>query len=131
MAKRKTTKRTEFGDWQSPAPLTDQICALISKKYQPQSIFEPNCGQGTFLRSSINAFPNASEYLGLEINAEYVKESRKIKDSRLRIIHDDFMLPIRILRHYRKTDNLNYKVDKALQNNNFRLRTRKNINKEE
>lgn len=86
----KTIQKTEFGDWQSPASLTKKICEFISQKFQPNSIFEPNCGKGAFLQASINTFPSASEFLGLEINSDYVKESEKIECPQLHIIHDDF-----------------------------------------
>jgi len=90
VASKKTAQRTEFGDWQTPLELARKICLFVSREFQPSSVFEPNCGKGAFLRASISAFPEASEFVGLEINGAYVQEAQEIESSRLRIIHDDF-----------------------------------------
>jgi len=87
---KKTAQRTEFGDWQTPIDLAKKVCAFVAKDFQPNSVFEPNCGRGAFLQASISAFPKASEFVGLEINNEYAQAARKIESSRLRVVHDDF-----------------------------------------
>lgn len=86
----KSVQRTEFGDWQTPLDLARKVCAHISGEFHPNSVFEPNCGKGAFLRASMVAFPEASEFVGLEINGDYVEEAREIPCSHLRIVHGDF-----------------------------------------
>ncbi|MDP8244910.1 MAG: hypothetical protein P9L94_12560 [Candidatus Hinthialibacter antarcticus] len=86
----KTIEKTEFGDWQTPLPLAKEICALITQKVQPRSVFEPNCGKGAFLHAAMESCTEAVEFVGLEINKKYVDEVRSIESGMLTVIHDDF-----------------------------------------
>lgn len=87
---KKTALKTEFGDWQTPPDLARNICWLVSQEFQPSSVFEPNCGKGAFLRASVDVFPEVSEFVGLEINGEYVEEAQNIECNHLRIVHGNF-----------------------------------------
>jgi len=88
--KNKNAHRTTFGDWQTPPDLVKRICSLINKQIKPQLVFEPNCGKGTFLRACIKTFPDTARFLGLEINADYVRASQAINHNTLEIVQGDF-----------------------------------------
>lgn len=63
---------SEFGDFQTPEPLSLRICKLIDEKgVNPASIIEPTFGTGSFLASSLSIFREVAEVFGLEINPEY------------------------------------------------------------
>lgn len=69
-----TKKQKEYGDFQTPDVLAHQVCRIISRLgIHPQSIIEPTCGEGSFLRASITAFPECSLILGFDINPSYVQ----------------------------------------------------------
>ncbi len=76
----KTKKRiTEFGDYQTPEPLADRVCALLAGRgVQPASILEPTCGTGAFLRAASRAFPSARRLLGFDINPWYVAKAKSL-----------------------------------------------------
>src|SRR5690349_10794536 len=40
-------------------------------------ILEPTCGRGSFLLGAADAFPHAQKLLGIEINSEYLSETRQ------------------------------------------------------
>ena len=44
----------------------------------PGSIIEPTCGTGSFLRASIEAFPECGQFLGFEINRNYAEVANNI-----------------------------------------------------
>lgn len=65
--------RIEFGDFQTPLNLARDVCALVQRTgFSPASVVEPSCGQGSFLFAALEAFPNASHFLGMDHNAAYV-----------------------------------------------------------
>ena len=73
-------KKIEYGDFQTPDALCDQICGLLRElNISPQSVIEPTCGTGSFLRASANAFPGCERILGFEINPDHVMVSRTVK----------------------------------------------------
>src|SRR5262249_40485099 len=68
-------KGFEFGDFQTPRPLADQVCSLLrARGLAPASVVEPTCGLGNFLFSAIDGFASASRALGVETNREYVEQ---------------------------------------------------------
>jgi hypothetical protein len=70
-------RKAEFGDFQTPLNLAQQVCALVSQMgFWPASILEPTCGTGSFLRAGLETFPDSLCALGFEINPEYVKRAR-------------------------------------------------------
>ena len=67
----------EYGDFQTPDILCDKICSLLSDlNVTPNSVVEPTCGTGAFLRASAKAFPDCRQILGFDINPNYVLASQ-------------------------------------------------------
>ncbi len=79
MAKTKKTRRkTEFGDFQTPVPLARLCCERIAETIPaPVSIIEPTCGLGHFIEAAIEAFPTIRSSVGIEINREHVAVARE------------------------------------------------------
>lgn len=70
----KTNRETEFGDFQTPDSLAQQVCAVVRElEPEPRAIVEPTCGQGAFLRAAAAAFPDCPRLLGFELNPEYAR----------------------------------------------------------
>ena len=70
-------RKVEFGDFQTPIKLAREVCALVAQAgINPASILEPTCGTGSFIRTSLEMFPNVLCVLGFEINPEYVERAR-------------------------------------------------------
>lgn len=85
----------EFGDFQTPNNLAKGICnLLLAEGINPKSIIEPTCGRGSFLVNSIRTFSNKAEYLGIEINNNYLKivkeKINSLSDSKVTLINADF-----------------------------------------
>ena len=52
--------KIEFGDFQTPAALAGDVCALLARAMpHPASIVEPSCGTGAFLVAALRRFPKA------------------------------------------------------------------------
>ena len=88
---KKTIVKTEFGDWQTPFELAQSICSLVSERIKPNLVLEPNCGTGTFLKATTIAFPEATRFLGFDINANYVLEAQSINNKAMEVIQGDFV----------------------------------------
>jgi len=73
-----TRRQVEFGDFQTPISLAREICSLIARTgFRPVSILEPTCGTGSFLKASLETFPDVSRVLGFEINPQYVAQAKQ------------------------------------------------------
>ena len=49
--------KMEFGDFQTPSELTDEICHFLhSIGVRPESVIEPTCGTGGFIVSAMDTF---------------------------------------------------------------------------
>ncbi len=71
-------RKVEFGDFQTPIILAREICSVISRfGFYPASILEPTCGTGSFLKASLETFPDVSRVLGFEINPQYVVQAQQ------------------------------------------------------
>ena len=67
--------KIEFGDFQTPQILADEICALLrERQINPEVILEPTCGVGSFLVAAAKFFPRAKLF-GWDINSEYVEQA--------------------------------------------------------
>ncbi len=92
----KSQQKVEFGDFQTPTELAQQVCTLIaSQQIAPASIVEPTCGVGHFLISALDTFSDAQSVIGLEINSNYLDTLQKIIASRsdsdqVELISDNF-----------------------------------------
>lgn len=70
----RTRREKEFGDFQTPGPLAQQVCAVLrGLEPAPRAIIEPTCGRGSFLHAAAAAFPSCPRLLGFEINPEYAR----------------------------------------------------------
>ncbi len=71
-------RRIEFGDFQTPDTLALEICRkLVALGIHPDAVIEPTCGVGAFVMAATEAFPNAREIVGFEINEIYLETLRK------------------------------------------------------
>ncbi|MBI5659971.1 MAG: SAM-dependent methyltransferase [Nitrosomonadales bacterium] len=69
----KRKRKIEFGDFQTPDSLTQEVCARLSVLgIHPDIVIEPTCGVGAFVLAAAEAFPSAREILGFEENDEYL-----------------------------------------------------------
>src|SRR5215211_7048671 len=96
MVARKAKEIWEYGDFQTPAVLAEQVAELIQQLgFRPKSILEPTCGRGTFLLASAMAFPQAKALVGVEIQKEHLTYCRKQitranYNDKVRLLHEDF-----------------------------------------
>ncbi len=74
--------RREYGDFQTPAILSEQICSrLRDENIQPAAIIEPTFGKGAFILSSLKTFQSCELLVGVEIYEAYCWETKfKILD---------------------------------------------------
>jgi methylase of polypeptide subunit release factors len=73
----KNEKVKEFGDFQTPRELAFEICLLLSRlNIQPQTIIEPNCGLGSFIRASRKIFHSANIF-GFDISPKYIERAQE------------------------------------------------------
>jgi len=74
---RKSNRRVEFGDFQTPPDLANRICRfLFEQGVKPSSIVEPTCGKGNLLAAALGQFPSAVRAVGVDINPEHVEHAR-------------------------------------------------------
>ena len=73
----KAVNKWQYGDFQTPVELANKVVAVLKRNHgiAPDSIIEPTCGKGAFVRAACEGFANAT-ILGFEINAEYVDQAR-------------------------------------------------------
>jgi len=85
-------KRIEYGDFQTPAGLASQVCAQIRQRgIQPASLVEPTCGEGQLLQAALEAFPEAREAVGLDIDPGHVEvATSRLPAQRVRLAQGDF-----------------------------------------
>jgi hypothetical protein len=83
----------EFGDFQTPPDLAREVCAVVRRAgFEPRSVLEPSCGQGTFLRAVLGEFPSALRILGFDRNPDYVQIARAAVDS----VHHDAQVDVKV-----------------------------------
>ncbi len=72
----KTKQQAEFGDFQTPTHLAEQVCNLLaSQEINPASILEPTCGIGGLLFAATRKFSAFHAAFGLEINPQYARQA--------------------------------------------------------
>ncbi len=95
MAKKEKDK-WEYGDFQTPPPLAEAAMAALARLgIKPKTILEPTCGKGTFLLAAIDAFPEATQFIGVDINKQYLQElehrvSYSERRDSVRLLYGDF-----------------------------------------
>jgi hypothetical protein len=95
MAGKEKTKKV-YGDFQTPPPLAEAaIAALQRLGIKPGSVLEPTCGKGAFLRAALQAFPEVTRFIGVDINDQYLQEFRLqisslARQGTLQLRHGDF-----------------------------------------
>ena len=74
---RKTLDKWQFGDFQTPDTLAQEVVKILkhSHKIEPDTIIEPSCGKGAFIRAALIEF-SQSDVLGFDINKEYIEQAR-------------------------------------------------------
>lgn len=92
MAPRKLKHIAEFGDFQTPDVLAQQVLSLLQKiGIFPASVLEPSCGRGAFLVAAAQVYPEA-QLFGLDINNDYLSVTRERLGSysKLNLTHESF-----------------------------------------
>jgi hypothetical protein len=94
---KKSKKKAEYGDFQTPIKLARQVCSLLRHRgLEPASIIEPTCGKGSFIVAAIESFPRVQEVIGIDINNKHVEVAQKAlrnlahSVNSLHIANDDF-----------------------------------------
>ncbi|MGF1541248.1 MAG: SAM-dependent methyltransferase [Pleurocapsa sp.] len=94
MINTKQKHKIEYGDFQTPIELANQIChKLLELDVNPNIIIEPTCGVGNFINASLKTFINAQKIIGIDINSNYlqqIKNNRQIQSSKITLQHSDF-----------------------------------------
>jgi hypothetical protein len=73
--------RIEYGDFQTPLELAEQVCRrLVALGVSPEVVIEPTCGTGAFIKAAAQAFPQAGRIIGVEINSSYLDELRQCSE---------------------------------------------------
>ena len=74
----KMNAKIEFGDFQTPAELAREVCALlVRQEIKAEMVVEPTCGVGAFLIAAAKTFPKA-RLLGWDINQDYIAQAGKV-----------------------------------------------------
>ncbi|MBN2378670.1 SAM-dependent methyltransferase [candidate division WOR-3 bacterium] len=70
----------EFGDFQTPLPLTKLIVGLLEPvgKRWPR-VLEPTCGAGNFIKAIMESQNPPGEVVGIELQEKYLKQAKSIK----------------------------------------------------
>src|ERR1017187_9053904 len=72
-------KKLAYGDYQTPPDLADATCRLLAHLgVKPNSILEPTCGMGSFLKAAVETFRDAAIAKGFDISAAYVGMARSL-----------------------------------------------------
>lgn len=70
----KNEKKAEYGDFQTPQELAQQVCRLLKKNnLAPRSIVEPTCGVGTFFMEALNTFNEVRAGYASDIDGGYIE----------------------------------------------------------
>jgi len=70
----KSRIKAEYGDFQTPLWLAEQVCARLHKLgVEAATIIEPTCGEGNFLVAAARKFPQADRLVGIDINAKHLQ----------------------------------------------------------
>ena len=89
-----TSRKKEFGDFQTPEYLSDEVCNKLKQLgIDASTIIEPTCGVGNFVISAVKHFPG-KRVLGFEINKDYINvldaRLKQLNASNVEITQSDF-----------------------------------------
>ena len=84
--------KKEFGDFQTPDSLASRVTSLVDGLFgTPEIVIEPTLGLGAFVHAAIERWGTSAEYIGYDINQEYVEIARdRLKQDGVQIFHGDF-----------------------------------------
>ena len=69
--------KTEFGDFQTPEWLAQQVSlTLRDVGLMPKSLLDPTCGTGNLLRAGTKTFDSVTHLFGIDINGGHVERAR-------------------------------------------------------
>jgi hypothetical protein len=75
---RSKRSQAEYGDFQTPPWLAQQVCRLLAAKgLKPASLLEPTCGVGNFLLAALDNLPQLKQITAADINPDYVTQVQK------------------------------------------------------
>ena len=86
-------QKIEWGDYQTPISLAVKICETLSRLgVMPQTIIEPTCGTGSFVKASSTCFSSAKKIIGVDINPSHLFQVTMgtSHDKRVQLVHADF-----------------------------------------
>lgn len=93
-------QKKEFGDFQTPQLLVDEITSILaSKDIAPEIMIEPTCGMGSILLT-VNEIFKPYKSLGIELQGSYVEKLSKIVKPNTTIINKDFFKSINFIQDY-------------------------------
>ncbi len=70
-------ERREYGDFQTPTTLSDLVCSCLAEEhFCPEILIEPTFGKGSFIISSLKAFPQLKKVYGIEIHEPYCWQTK-------------------------------------------------------
>lgn len=74
---KKPLDKWQFGDFQTPDALAREVIKTLkhNHKIEPDTIIEPSCGKGAFIRATLTEFSH-STISGFDINREYLEQAR-------------------------------------------------------
>jgi hypothetical protein len=69
----KSNQVCEFGDFQTPDDLARQATQVLKQlNIEPQAVLEPTCGSGSFIFATMESFPEAQNFVGVEIRESHL-----------------------------------------------------------
>jgi len=73
-----SSKQVEYGDFQTPQELCAAVAAFLKGMgVAPDVVVEPTCGRGSFVTAAGNAFPNACDIYGFDINPAHIAHLKR------------------------------------------------------
>lgn len=74
--------RKEYGDYQTPRELVKRILRRLGPVGEKwDRVLEPTCGRGNFIQELVSGASTPREVKGIEIQPDYVRELRRLRES--------------------------------------------------
>jgi hypothetical protein len=92
----KQTIKREFGDFQTPFELSNEMMKILKEiGIRPNVIIEPTCGLGNILLDAYNNF-EPQKAIGIEINSKYcdILLEKLSENKRVSIVNDDIFISL-------------------------------------